>query len=156
MKKLSALVFSAAAFFSLALPAFAVTKVDPCPQGGGVGFNVLCGLTLDGGIIGTLITIAFILAVIIALAFLIFGGIKWIISGGDKTKVEEARGTIVAALVGLVLVFLAFFVINFLLNFFNLGEVSQLEIPAITCDKQSDCGAGLTCDLDKGRCVPEG
>jgi len=120
--------------FVTVAPAFAVTKVDPCPQGkdaGGVGFNVLCGLTLDGGIIGTLITIAFILAVIIALAFLIFGGIKWIISGGDKTKVEEARGTIVAALVGLILVFLAFFLINFLLRFFNLGDVGKLEVPNI-------------------------
>src|SRR3989344_344086 len=132
MKKLSALIFSSATYFTLVPSVFAAfpeTPINPCPQGGGVGFDVLCSLDLEGGVIGTLITVAFILAVLIALVFLIFGGIKWIISGGDKTKVEEARGTIVAALVGLVLVFLAFFVIQLLLSFFNLGSIQDLKLP---------------------------
>ncbi|MBI2621396.1 MAG: hypothetical protein HYW63_01965 [Candidatus Levybacteria bacterium] len=129
MKKLTAIGASAAAYLSLALPVFAQTNVNPCVRGGGVGFGTLCNFTLSGGFIGKLVTLAFILAVLIALAFLIWGGIRWILSGGDKTKVEEARGTIVAALVGLVIVFLAFFIINFVFTFFGLGSIQGLQIP---------------------------
>lgn len=130
MKKISALGISALGYLSLAFPVFAqVTDVKVCPGG---GFGALCNLTSEkfGPIVGVLIQIAFVLAVIIALAFLIYGGIRWITSGGDKTGVETARNTIVAALVGLVIVFLAFFILNIILGFFNLN-LTDLKLPTL-------------------------
>ena len=137
MKKITALSLSAATYLSLAVPAFAATSkisVNPCSTEGGGGFDALCKLaeTGIGTIIQSVITILFIVAVVLALGFLIYGGIKWIISGGDKTKVEAARGTIVAALVGLVLVFLAYFVLNIIGNFFGLNLFDgDLIIPSL-------------------------
>lgn len=84
-----------------------------------------------GQIVGSVITIAFVLAIVIALAMLVYGGIKWIISGGDKSGVEAARGTIVAAVVGLVIVFLSYFILNIVLGFFGLS-LSNLQIPVLT------------------------
>ncbi len=60
-----------------------------------------------------IITIIFIIGIIIAIVFLIYGGIKWILSGGDKTKVESARGHIVAAIIGLVTIIASFLIFSF-------------------------------------------
>lgn len=140
MKKITALSLSAATYLSLAVPAFAApvqTPINPCPvlhNQGGLDFRFLCDLAPTSGIMGAIIALLFVIALIVAFAFLIFGGIKWIVSGGDKAKVEAARGTIVAALVGLVLVFLAFFIINFLVTAFGLGSIQNLRIPDLTPD----------------------
>jgi hypothetical protein len=122
MKKLSVLAIFGLSFFVLAQGAFAQgTTINPCPLGGGGNFDILCNATLEGGFIRALITIAFIVATLIALAFLIWGGIKWITSGGDKGGVEAARNTIVAALVGLVIVFLAYLLLSIVFSLFNLN-----------------------------------
>ena len=148
MKKLTALFLSGASYLSLAVPAFAATNaidVNPCTTGGGGGFNVLCNIA-EGGIgtlIQSVITILFIVAVVLALGFLIYGGIKWVVSGGDKAKVEAARGTIVAALVGLVLVFLAYFVLNLVGNFFGLDLFNGiLTIPTLSPSASGGTGGG--------------
>jgi hypothetical protein len=77
-------------------------------------------------ILQTGVTIFFILAVILALFFLVYGGIRWIISGGDKQKIAQARGTLTYAIIGLLVVFLSFFIINLIGGAFG---VSLLSIP---------------------------
>lgn len=59
------------------------------------------------------VTLLFIIGIVIAVVFLIYGGIRWIVSGGDKTAVESARNHIIAAIIGLIIVVAAFFIINF-------------------------------------------
>jgi hypothetical protein len=132
MKKISALLMGLSAYASAALPAFAqpVTNIDPCPRTG--NFNRLCSAFNPddiGRIVGTVINILLVAAVLIALFFLIWGGIRWITSGGDKGKVEEARKHIVAAIIGLVVAFLAYFIIQIILTIFGLGSISTLQIP---------------------------
>jgi len=51
-------------------------------------------------------------------------------SGGDKAKVESARGTIIAAIVGLVIAFLAFFILSLALSFFGLS-LTNLTLPRL-------------------------
>lgn len=140
MKKVSALLATGATYLTLVHPTFAQIPINPCPknQGGAVdgrqvtSFNTLCNISADGALIQTLLTLAFVIATLIALAFLIYGGIKWITSGGDKSAVEGARNMIVAALVGLVIVFLSYLILNFVLNFFGLGDLGGLIIPKLS------------------------
>jgi hypothetical protein len=130
MKKIAALGFSALAYFGFTFPVLADTtvNVNPCADSAGPGFNILCTLSLsNGNIVGRIITLALIIAALIALGFLIYGGIRWILSGGEKEKVEEARGTIIAALVGLVIVFAAYFIINIVFGLFGLGNINSLN-----------------------------
>lgn len=104
--------------------------IDACPDD--KSFKVLCDLGAGnfGAILGPLITLIFVIAILISLGFLIFGGIRWITSGGDKGGVEGARNIIVAALVGLVIVFLSYFVLNLILQFFFEGvSLSNLPLP---------------------------
>jgi len=60
----------------------------------------------------------------VAVAFLIYGGIKWILSGGDKQAVESARNHIVAAIVGLVIVAGAFVIIGVVFKL--LGQTNPI------------------------------
>lgn len=128
MKKLTALSASLGTYLSLASSAFAATNVETCPTG---NFAGLCDLEF-ANVIPALITTIFIIAIIIALFYLIWGGLKWLMSGGDKTAVQSAREHIIAAIVGLVLVFLAYFILNIILQFFlgfSLGTFTLPQIP---------------------------
>ena len=128
----SLLLFSSTVAFAAPTPVASDVPVNPCPSGGGVGFDTLCNFGPDkfGPFVGSVVTLLFVIAVLIALGFLIWGGIKWITSGGDKSGVESARNHIVAAIVGLVIVFLAFFIINIVAGFFIKGfSFSSLKLP---------------------------
>lgn len=70
----------------------------------GPGYERLSTFSL-GALVSNLITLALVIASIVAFGFLIYGGIMWITSGGDKSKTEQARNTITAALIGLIIVF---------------------------------------------------
>jgi len=83
------------------------------------------------------ITLLFVIGIIVALAFLIYGGIKWIISGGDKANVDAARKHIVAAIIGLVIVVSAFVILNFVFQilFGSQFSLSNLCIPSLNDPK---------------------
>jgi hypothetical protein len=67
----------------------------------------------------------FIIAAFLAVAYLMFGGIKWITSRGDKMAVESARKHIVAAVIGLIIVAGSFFALNVVFRL--LGADNPLE-----------------------------
>lgn len=55
----------------------------------------------------------------ISVIMLIWGGLRYVISGGDGKKVTDAKNTILYALIGLILAFLAYAIVNFVLNTIN-------------------------------------
>lgn len=98
------------------------------------GFKNLCGSNFTdnpGGVIRNVIIAILVISAVVALIFLIWGGFKWITSGGDKTKVEAARNTIIAAVVGLIVAFLAYFILAVVLGIFGI-KFENLSIPNIT------------------------
>lgn len=105
-------------------------SINTCPPG---QFAALCNIASSnfGNLVGKVITILFIFAAVVALAFLIWGGIKWILSGGDKAGVEAARNTIVAAVVGLIVVFLSYFILNIVISFFLGTPITNFTIPTL-------------------------
>lgn len=121
---------SLASYLSLAPSAFADTTVNACATG---QFNPLCSLTTASfsSLVGTLIQLIFAIAVIVALFYLVWGGFKWLTSGGDKQGVQQAREHIVAAIIGLVIIFLSYFLLNILLGFFGVGSLTSIVLPSI-------------------------
>lgn len=93
----------------------------------GTDFSTLTTLTI-GGIIGGLIRLSLIIAAIVFFAVLIIGGIRWIVSGGDKGATEEARNQITAALIGLVIVFGAWAILQLIGTFFDIN-IFELKLP---------------------------
>lgn len=88
------------------------------------GFEPLGSLDL-AVLISNLIKLLLVVASLVFFFWLVLGGIKWIMSGGDKAKTEEARSQITAALVGLVIVFSAWAIAQ-LIN--ALFKVNILEL----------------------------
>jgi hypothetical protein len=87
-------------------------------SGGGIPTG---GLSSSGSnIISVIITYLYIAAVFLALLFIIWGGINWITSAGDKQKLAQAKQKIVFALIGLIVAFLAFFIIKTIGTFFGV------------------------------------
>ena len=77
-------------------------------------------ITDIGTLISSGVSIIIIIAGILVFAYLVWGGIQWITSGGDKTKTEEARNRITAALVGLAIVAASWAIIKLIGYFFGI------------------------------------
>ena len=53
---------------------------------------------------------------IVSVVMLIYGGLRYVISGGDSKKVTDAKNTILYAIIGLIISILAFAIVNFVIN----------------------------------------
>ena len=53
---------------------------------------------------------------IISVIRLIYGGLRYILSGGDSKKVTDAKNTILYAIIGLIISILAYAIVNFVIN----------------------------------------
>lgn len=86
-------------------------------------FQNLTTLTPDK-IISSLIGFIMVIAGVAFFFMLVWGGIRWIISGGDKGQTEAARNQITAALVGLVIVFAAWAILSLVGSLFHVNLLS--------------------------------
>ena len=93
----------------------------------GSSFNNLTSLTFSG-IVSRLIQLALVISAIVFFFMLVVGGIKWILSGGDKSQTEGARNQITAALVGLIIVFAAWAIVQLVQSFFNVNILEGLNV----------------------------
>ena len=83
-----------------------------------------------GSLIANGITAVIILAALLTFAYLVYGGIEWLTSGGDKEKYESARNRITAAVIGLAIVIAAYAVMQLIAYFFAF-DISNLQIPGL-------------------------
>ena len=58
------------------------------------------------------------LAGAVAVAFVVFGGVKYMLSQGEPQQTKQARDTILYAVIGIVVVAAAFFLVNFVIGKF--------------------------------------
>lgn len=78
-----------------------------------------------GQIVTNVIDVVLILAAIAALVLLVAGGLQWLVSGGDKTKVESAQKMITNAIIGLTIIAASWAVYLIVLEFFGI-DLSNL------------------------------
>lgn len=71
-------------------------------------------------LVKNLLTLFLIITGVVALFMLIIGGLRWILSAGDKAQLEGARSQITQALIGLVIVFCSFAIIKLVGSFFGI------------------------------------
>lgn len=72
-----------------------------------------------GGVAIGIIDVVIGLSAVIAVGMLIYGGAKYVISAGRPDKMAQAKNIIAYSIVGLVVVLLAFAIVNFV-----VGEIS--------------------------------
>ena len=89
------------------------------PPGSPTGNNAL-GVFLSTGI-----NLFILVAALAAFAYLLWGALDWITSGGDKEKLLKARGKIQNAVIGLMVVFAALIIFNLIVGFILGGKIIQ-------------------------------
>ena len=75
----------------------------------------------DGGIFQQITNIMLFIIGVLSVIMLIIGGLRYVISGGNKDAVTSAKNTILYAIVGLIVALLAYAAINFVINVFTPG-----------------------------------
>ena len=74
-----------------------------------------------GDIVSALLTYIFRLAGIILFIFLILGGFELLTSGGNPEKAKKAQGRITSALIGFLIIFLAYWITQLLEVIFGIS-----------------------------------
>lgn len=126
LKKLKTILAATAALVFLAAPGAALA------QGADIGGSLCQGTDLqfgEGGacdaqgseeqlnsLITDIVNIFSVIVGIVAVIMIIIGGFRYITSGGDSGNVTGAKNTILYAIVGLIVVALAQFIVKFVLG----------------------------------------
>jgi len=123
MKRLRIFIASLAVFLGLAgtVPAIAVAQTAKSQACQALGSNAGCTTTPHGGadinnVIKTIVNVLSFVIGVVAVIMIMVGGFRFITAGGDSNKVASARGTIIYAVVGLVIAASAQFIVWFVLN----------------------------------------
>lgn len=63
-------------------------------------------------------------AILLSIYYIIRGGINMTTSGGDKEKFQKGRERVRYAIIGLIVIFFSFFIVNFIGGFFGVNLLS--------------------------------
>lgn len=83
-----------------------------------------------GSLINVIVSVFFVVGSLLFFLYFLLGAIKWIASSGDKAKLEEARNTIVQALIGLIVLFAVFALVKLMEAMFEVNLIN-LNLNAI-------------------------
>lgn len=93
------------------------TNVKPGSEATAGGVDTVAGGTgeeLTGNIINIINGVLTVLG-LVAVVVVIIGGVQYMTSSGDATKVKNAKNTILYGIIGLVICILAYAIVNFVL-----------------------------------------
>ena len=125
MNRLQKLAFSASvSVTSLAASAVqvaAVTDIAKTDVNPGQGFATDFGQLING-----VLSFVMVIAALLVFLYLIWGGIEWITSGGDKGKTETARNKITSAVIGLIVVAASYAILTLALNFLGFSDLNEV------------------------------
>jgi len=110
-----AVVFSL--FFTTSVSAVTIMDGVNAAQGTGVPGSLFG----DTGIITTITNVLLFVAGGLAVIMIIIGGLRYVTSAGNASSVTAAKNTILYAIVGLVVAFLAYAAVNFVLSWITTG-----------------------------------
>ncbi len=126
MKQIKNLIaaFTIAVFgFAVALPAATTFAYDPLAvtcDGGANSDNEVCKNRTENAntLIPLLINVLLYIVGALAVVMVIWAGISYTTSAGDAAKVTRAKNTLTYAIVGLVVAFIAYAIVNWVLQLF--------------------------------------
>jgi hypothetical protein len=97
---------------------------DSCIRGANKVATIQCIPIAFKAVINAL----FGLAAVVAIFFIVFSGIKFLTSGGDPTKVEQARKTMTYAITGLIVIVLSFAIIRLIANVTDTECINRFNL----------------------------
>jgi len=120
-------ILEKAKYLMIVAPVYAQNTVDLQPEG--TDWTNLFNLEFSQ-IISAAIVLVLVIAALVFFFILVVGGVRWIMSGGDKANTEAARGQITSALIGLVIVFSAWAIMAAIGFFFGI-DIFSFDMPSV-------------------------
>jgi len=80
--------------------------------------------TLFGNALGAIVSLA---GVALFLMFIV-GGFSFLFSGGDQKKLEQAKGTLTSAIIGLVVIIAAYLILRLISTMTGLPEILKFDL----------------------------
>lgn len=77
-----------------------------------------------GDLIQQLVSAAIIVSAIGMAIYFVIGGINWLMSGGDKARLENAQKTITQSVIGFIIVTAAYAIFQLVTQIFGLQDMS--------------------------------
>lgn len=124
MKKLKSTILSLVVLATFSLAAFPLsvgaiappTGFDAC-NGSNSSSTICTGSTTDtlNPYLKTGVNVMFFIVGALAVIMIIYSGIQYVISAGDSGKVAKAKNTLTYSIVGLVIAFLAYAIVNWII-----------------------------------------
>ena len=102
-------------------PASALSLMDVFSgpyRGEGQPANLFEGST---AIVPRIINLMLFIVGVLAIFMMIYGGIRYVLSGGDNGKVKDAKNTILYAIVGLIVAILGYAIVNWVVSVVGSG-----------------------------------
>ncbi|KKR18376.1 MAG: hypothetical protein UU65_C0002G0189 [candidate division CPR2 bacterium GW2011_GWC1_41_48] len=96
------------------LPSIAFADPQNIPEG--VGFASKKEWNTIYDILNYVVTLLLSVSAIIAVIFLIIGGLRYVISAGNADSVESAKNTILYSVIGLIIILLAYVIVKIVIN----------------------------------------
>lgn len=100
----------------------------PDISGGGQTINAPTGIPqpepgMMSKIIGNGINIFIIIAIVLCIISVVWAGIQWTSSSGNKEKIASARARLTWSLIGLIIVLTSFFIVKIVGGIFNVNLI---------------------------------
>jgi hypothetical protein len=76
-------------------------------------------------VISNIVNAALVFAGVVALVLIIYSGIRYITSRGDQTALDSAKKTLTWAIVGLIIIFLSFFIVNLISSLTGVDQIAH-------------------------------
>ena len=96
-------------------------KAEVCKGSGGVWAGGKCtypaGTNSDlSGFIKNIVNILLYVVGAVAVLMLVIGGLRYVLSGGDASQTKAAKDTILYSIIGIIVAFAAYAIVNFVLT----------------------------------------
>jgi len=92
----------------------------------------------------------------VALLFFVYGGFMWLTSGGKPDAIDKGKKIMIGTITGIVIVFCAWLVVNFVLSSLGGEKYSSLDKVTSKPNPQTECASkdeGAYCNSALGICV---
>ncbi len=103
----------------LSAQAAASTSSQPAVGSSATLYNPLGDVNSIQALIGKIISAVLGIVGSLALLMFVYGGIVWMTAGGAEKRVEEGKGIIRNSVIGLVIIFLSYTLVNVLIDSFG-------------------------------------
>ena len=89
------------------------------------------GSALAQSIFDSIVTIIYSVGFVAFIVMIVWGGLDWILSGGDKDKIKSAQKRITTAIIGIAVLAFSFFIARVVGDLLGIKVLESVQLPSL-------------------------